>query len=178
LRGQLSIGDWRYNDNVEATIYDDEDQSEIPGLKKTLYLKDVKVGNAAQLTWSASAKWYTPIANLSMDMGYNHIANLYSNLDASSSTFNTPGGEGAVKLPNFWLMDLGISYSIDIKKEGEIRLRANINNLLNTLYINNMSTNIHEDTSNPANNWNGLNMNNQIAWGMGRTWNVSAMYVF
>lgn len=176
LRGQISMGDWRYNSNPIAKVFND-DQQEVPGLSKTLYLEDVKVGNAAQLTWGASAKWHTPITNLSADVTYNHMNNLYHDFDASSSTFNDANNKGAAKLPDFWLMDFGVSYSLDFKKNTGMRFRANVNNVFNTLYINNASSNIHPD-SDQTKNWNGVNMNNYIAWGMGRTWNISATYVF
>ncbi len=176
LRGQVSIGDWRYNSNAEAKIFND-DQQEVPGLSKTLYLENVKVGNAAQLTWGASAKWYTPISNLSIDLTYNNMNNLYHDFDAASSTFNDPDNEGAAKLPNFWLMDAGVNYVLNFKKNQSLRFRANINNVFDALYINNASSNIHPD-SDPSNNWNGVNTNNFMAWGMGRTWNVSAAFNF
>lgn len=176
LRGQISIGDWRYNSNPEAKIFND-DQQEVPGLSKTLYLEDVKVGNAAQLTWGASAKWYTPISNLSIDLTYNHMNNLYHDFDAASSTFNDPENDGAAKLPNFWLMDAGVSYVLNFKNNQSLRFRANINNVFDALYINNASSNILPD-SNASNNWNGVNTSNFIAWGMGRTWNVSAAFNF
>jgi len=45
LKGMVSIGDWKYTKDFDAELFDDNQQSIGTG---TLYLKDAKVGDAAQ----------------------------------------------------------------------------------------------------------------------------------
>src|SRR5690606_24873508 len=104
LNGMLSIGDWKYKENVEASVFDDN-QNLIGS--STLYLQDVKVGDAAQLTTSLGAD-YTIVKNLSVNANWRYVGNLYADFDiAADDTFLTPDNPGALKLPNYNLFDAG-----------------------------------------------------------------------
>ena len=55
-------------------------------------------------------------------------------------------------------------------------LRLNVNNLLNTMYIAESNTNIHMVDG--AAEWNGINTENYVWMGFGRTWNATFRYNF
>ncbi len=62
----LSVGDWRYTKDFTAELFDDNQQSIGTG---TLYLKDAKVGDAAQFVSYLEAD-YKLGSKFSVDLGY------------------------------------------------------------------------------------------------------------
>uniref|UniRef100_UPI0025A24FF9 hypothetical protein n=1 Tax=Klebsiella pneumoniae TaxID=573 RepID=UPI0025A24FF9 len=52
LKGMFSLGDWKWADDVHFTIYDEASK---PIGTYDAYVKDVHVGNSAQLTAALSA---------------------------------------------------------------------------------------------------------------------------
>jgi len=55
-------------------------------------------------------------------------------------------------------------------------LRVNVNNVIDTVYIAESETNIH--TTAGSTTWNGVDVNNSVWFGFGRTWNTSLKYRF
>ena len=75
-------------------------------------------------------------------------------------------------MPAYGLVDLGVTSRVK-----GWTLRLNVNNLLNTTYIAESNTSIHE-SDDPTENWNGINTANSVWFGFGRTWNASLRYNF
>jgi outer membrane receptor protein involved in Fe transport len=171
VNGMFSAGDWFYDSDVDATFIDDA-TNQIVGEGKLL-IKDLKVGDAAQLTWALGAD-VKATENLKFDATYRYADNLYSGFDPGNNyNKNTP----AVKLPSFGLLDLGLTLSTKTNVGKSLSFRLNVNNVLDETYISDMRTNTAAD-ANEANNWNGLNKTNQVYFGFGRTWNASISYKF
>ena len=171
VNGMFSAGDWFYDSDVDATFIDDA-TNQIVGEGKLL-IKDLKVGDAAQLTWALGAD-VKATENLKFDATYRYADNLYSGFDPGNNyNKNTP----AVKLPSFGLLDLGLTLSTKTNVGKSLSFRLNVNNVLDDTYISDMRTNTAAD-ANEANNWNGLNKKNQVYFGFGRTWNASISYKF
>ena len=171
VNGMFSAGDWFYDSDVDATFIDDA-TNQIVGEGKLL-IKDLKVGDAAQLTWALGAD-VKATENLKLDATYRYADNLYSGFDPGNNyNKNTP----AVKLPSFGLLDLGLTLSTKTNVGKSLSFRLNVNNVLDETYISDMRTNTAAD-ANEANNWNGLNKKNQVYFGFGRTWNASISYKF
>ena len=171
VNGMFSAGDWFYDSDVDATFIDDA-TNQIVGEGKLL-IKDLKVGDAAQLTWALGAD-VKATENLKFDATYRYADNLYSGFDPGNNyNKNTP----AVKLPSFGLLDLGLTLSTKTNVGKSLSFRLNVNNVLDETYISDMRTNYAAD-ANEANNWNGLNKKNQVYFGFGRTWNASISYKF
>jgi len=168
FRGMLSVGDWRYTKDFSAELFDDQQQSIGTG---TLYLKDAKVGDAAQLTASLGVDQRIT-KNISMDLDYRFVDGLYADYSITDSEFTNPDNQGALKLPSYGLFDLGVTGRVG---KGWV-VRANINNLLNTTYIAESNSNIHADASSTT--WNGVDTRNSVWFGFGRTWNASLSYNF
>ena len=66
FRGMLSMGDWRYTKDFEAELFDENQQSIGTGV---LYLKDAKVGDAAQFVAAVGLDQKIG-KKVSMDMNY------------------------------------------------------------------------------------------------------------
>jgi len=171
LSAMGSVANWTYNGNVTADVFDDNQQK--IG-ESTLFLDGVKVGDAAQTTFSLGAD-YEFIKGLSADITYLQYANLYADFDVLDSEFQMDNNNGSVKLPSYGLVDFGITYNVNVG-DNLLTLRANVNNLLDTEYIAESSTNIHAAAGDPT--YNGINTNNLVWFGFGRTWNLSAKYSF
>ena len=170
LKGMVSIGDWKYTKDFEAELFDDNQQLIGTG---TLYLKDAKVGDAAQFVSYLEADWR--VNNFNFDVGYRFVDNLYADYSITDSEFTQPGNKGALKLPSYGLVDLGSTWKFKLFGN-DTRLRLNINNLLDTVYIAESNTNIHAADGSPQ--WNGVDTRNSVWFGFGRTWNASLKYRF
>ena len=167
LQGMLSVGDWRYTKDFTSTLFDANNQQIGTG---TLYLKDAKVGDAAQFTSYVSAD-YRLGKKINLDFGYRFVDGLYADYSIVDAVFTTPDNAGALKLPSYGLADLGVT-----ARFGKFTFRTNINNLFDTVYISESETNIHATASSQT--WNGVDVNNSVWFGFGRTWNTSLKYSF
>lgn len=170
LEGMLSIGDWKYTNNFNATLFDDS-QNQIG--TTTLYTDGVKVGDAAQFVGYIGADYR--IDDWSIDAGYRYVDNLYADYSITDEAFTDPDNEGALKLPSYGLVDLGSTYRFDLFGQ-MASLRVNVNNLFNTTYIAESNSNYHASSGDET--WNGINNRNFVWYGFGRTWNVSLKYEF
>jgi outer membrane receptor protein involved in Fe transport len=168
FKGMLSIGDWRYTKDFSAELFDDNQQSVGTG---TLYLKDAKVGDAAQFTMNLGVDQKIT-KNISMDLDYRFVDGLYADYSITDSEFTQPDNAGALKLPSYGLFDLGVTGRIG----NGWTIRANINNLLDETYIAESNTNIH--ATDASTTWNGVDTRNSVWFGFGRTWNASLTYRF
>jgi outer membrane receptor protein involved in Fe transport len=166
LQGMLSIGDWRYTKDFTSELFDANQQSIGTG---TLYLKDAKVGDAAQFTSFVSADYR--LGKLNLDLGYRFVDGLYADYSIVDTVFTTPDNVGALQLPSYGLADLGATLYL-----GKLSARVNINNLFDTVYIAESETNIHADAGSQT--WNGVDVRNSVWFGFGRTWNASLKYRF
>ncbi|MDA9140173.1 TonB-dependent receptor [Flavobacteriaceae bacterium] len=168
LRGMLSIGDWTYTKDFEAELFDDNQQLIGTG---TLYLEGAKVGDAAQfIAYLGIDQRFGE--SLNVDLDYRFVDGLYADYSITDSAFTEANNPGALKLPSYGLVDLGATYTMGMGWS----LRANINNLINTTYIAESNSNIHATAGSET--WNGVDKNNSVWFGFGRTWNLSLRYQF
>ena len=166
----LSVGDWRYTKDFTSELFDANQQSVGTG---TLYLKDAKVGDAAQLTANLSADYR--IGKTNFDVSYRFVDELYADYNIVDDVFKTPDNPGAVKLPSFGLVDAGVTTNFKLFGNNT-SFRVNVNNVLDTTYIAESETNIHATAT--SDTWNGVDVRNSVWFGFGRTWNASLKYRF
>ena len=88
--------------------------------------------------------------------------------------------KGTLKLPSYNLLDVGLSYKLDIGNGQSFTFRGNIYNVLDTIYIAESRTNIHatEQDVIAGNTYKGLHKKNQVYFGYGRTWSASLTFQF
>ncbi|MCT4664347.1 MAG: TonB-dependent receptor [Flavobacteriales bacterium] len=173
----LSLGDWRYGSNgVARTVSDDPANAEKYGdTTQIVYLDGVKVGNVAQTTAGIGLN-YEVTKELSMNANYNYYADMYGNTTRVEAFINEDH-KGAIKLPSYSTVDLGVRYNVELKNGNSIDVNLNVNNVFDKLYIENIRTNNHIETDSEG-QWNGVDVSNQVKWGYGRTWNFGVRYNF
>jgi outer membrane receptor protein involved in Fe transport len=171
VSGMLSVGDWRYTKDFEAELFDENQQSVGTG---TLYLKDAKVGDAAQIT-AYTAVDYRVTKGVNVDLGYRFVDNLYADYSITDSDFTQPDNQGALKLPSYGLVDAGVTARFNLFGQ-DASLRLNVNNLFDTTYIAESNSNIH--ATDGSTTWKGIDTRNYVWFGFGRTWNASLKYSF
>ena len=168
VNGFLSVGNWEFQGNGTKRTFDSDGVEK--GSAQIVELNGFKVGGAAQTTGGVSAD-YKILPILSVDANWNFYKDLYSlgKLDGVP-----------LALPTYNIADLGISINPKLK-EGTylkgISFRINVNNVFNELYLESLNGN-EVASSNPSENWRGLNTNNRGRFGYGRTWNASVKMNF
>jgi iron complex outermembrane receptor protein len=133
VRGSFSIGDWRWqNDLTDVPLFD----GNVPVDSVDLYIKDVKVGDAAQTTAAVGAD-YELFPGFSISGDFTYADNLYSQFDPLQRGTAPAEGETnpqALKLPAFGLFDFGFRYSFPVGNMNA-SLNARMNNAFDTQYI-------------------------------------------
>ncbi|EIJ38018.1 outer membrane receptor for ferrienterochelin and colicins [Galbibacter orientalis DSM 19592] len=176
--GMLSIGNWEYNGNVDASVFD-SGQNLIGNY--TLYLDGVKVGDAAQFT-SRLGIGIMPIEGLRFDASWDRADKLYADFAGDSGNFvnqfGTPDNQGALELPDYNLFDAGLSYKLIVGREKDkaINLRLNVNNVFDTTYISESETNNFAQDGDAT--YRGISTSNRVFFGWGRAWNMTVRYNF
>ena len=165
LKGFASIGDWVFDGTLDSKIYNED--RDLVEESTGDNVDGVKVGGAAQTSFGLGLD-IKVIDNLNFDIDYNYYAKLHSNIGV---------GTESLELPDFGILDLGISYNFSLANNQLLTLRANVFNALGEEYISRAFTAIEADADD-ANNWNGVNKQNRVSFGKTTTWNVSAKYSF
>ena len=204
LNGMLSMGDWFYEGNATGDMFTETNEPIALGGSvsgTTLYLDKVKVGNSAQFTAGAGFT-LKPTDWVSFDAMYRGVRNLYANVNPLNFLYEASGKKGALELPTFGLVDLGLSFKVKMSNAKQyFILRGNVYNLLDKTYIAESNTNTLADLTkeeysslNPtltaaqlttnynnyvsAGNWNGVSQQNQVFFGFGRTWAATLSFNF
>ncbi|UOE52052.1 TonB-dependent receptor [Mucilaginibacter sp. SMC90] len=162
INGMLSYGDWHYtNDAGPSTVYNSQQQA-VKTVNK-VYLKDIKVGDAAQTTAALGAD-IDVLPDLTIGSNYFFYGNYYSQFNFANA--GQPDMH-PYKLPNYSIWNLNGVFRFKIAGLNA-SLIGNVNNLLNTKYI--------------ADSYDGNltgNVNNVLVYyGLGRTFVTSLKIKF
>lgn len=155
VTGMVSLGDWKWKNDVEATITDDAGN-----IEKTIttYAAGLHVGDAAQTTMALMAD-YTFLNRFTAGFTYNYFDRLYASFDPSKRTDPTKRND-AWKLPSFQTLDLNLRYNVKVFGLNTT-LYGNINNLLNEIYISDAIDGSDSDA-----------VSSYVYYSYGRTWNT------
>ena len=162
MRGSFSAGDWRWqNDLIGVPLFDGSTQvGEVD-----LYIKDVKVGDAAQTT-AALGLDYELFDGFSLNGDFTYADNLYARFDPLQRGDAPVGNEGntqALQLPAFGLFDFGFVYRFPL---------GNLNATLNGRMYNAFDTQYVPDALDVDQSI-GENLSNaRVYMGYGRTWTM------
>ena len=165
IKGFASFGDWVYANDVVTRYFDEnlnilkEEAEDVDG---------GMVGDAAQTTWGLGAK-YQIFKNFSIDADWRNYSNLYANVGAVKEN---------LMLPDYDLVDAGISYRMFVGKEKKdnLNFRVNMNNVFDEVYLSELTSNTQAEAGDDT--FNGINTSNRGFFGWGRTWNVTVRYNF
>ncbi len=126
--GMASIGDWRWQNNVENVQIIDENNDVVSTVN--LFIADLKVGDAAQTTMALGANYkLTPETTFTVD--YNYFDNLYARFDPSDRGEIAPD---AWKVPAYGIFDSALRHNLKFGSF-DATLTGRINNVLDTEYI-------------------------------------------
>ncbi|WP_333482298.1 TonB-dependent receptor [Mesoflavibacter profundi] len=161
LTGMASIGDWRWQNNIEdVQIFNEE--NEAVGDPINIFIKDLHVGDAAQTTFALGGNYsLTPETTLTVD--YNYFANLYADFDPSN---RQTVGPDAWEVPAYGIFDTAIRHGFKFGNF-DATLTGRINNIFNTEYISDAFDG-NTSTATTA----------RVYYGFGRTFSVGAKLNF
>ena len=161
ITGMASLGDWRWDSNVENVNILDEDQNIIDTVD--LFIKDLHVSDAAQTTMALGLNYkLSPETTVVLD--YNYYADIYAAYDPSDR--GTLGAPDAWKMPDYGLFDAVISHSFNVGPF-DTTLTARMNNIFDTEYISD------------ARDGSGSIANTALVYfGYGRTFSIGAKLNF
>lgn len=168
LTGFASLGDWKYRGQSTTFVYGDN-QNYLDTTSENL--DKLKVGDAAQTQFGLGMN-YKVIKSISVNANYRYQGDLYSSRVSSVVDDTSTRGSGNLKLPSYNLMDAGISWEHKLTDRNKLTLRFNVNNVFNHIYISEATTNYQADYKG-ADTYKGINVNNQVYFGYGRTWNAT-----
>ncbi|CEN53921.1 TonB-dependent receptor [Capnocytophaga canis] len=167
FNGFVSYGNWEYQDNSLTKTYDDDLQLIN---EKVEDVKGGKVGDSPQFQVGMGFV-LNPIDRLKFDVDWKYNDNLYADIVLKDN----------LKLPSYNLFDAGISYRLPLVKDQSIAFRFNVNNLFDTTYIAEVSSDrgkIYRVDGKTKETYQGLDVRNLVRFGFGRTWNFGITYRF
>lgn len=176
LQGMISVGDWKWNNNVTTDVYNDN--NDLIGTVN-LYTKGLKVGDAAQTTANFSAA-YEIFKGFKARASYYYADNLYANFTPESRSSASNEGVQAWELPAYGLLDGMLSYTVKLKST-KVTFRLNVDNIFDTEYI---AESVDDTKYNPSDATdfrigdNGSGKRNRVYPGFGRTWTIGAKLNF
>ena len=152
----VSIGDWKWlNDIEDAKLYD---ENQVEQGSYDLYIKDLKVGNSAQ-TSMAIGMDYEIFTDLKVGLDFTYYDNLYAEFDPLSRDEISDRAE-SWELPAYGLLDASLRYNFKISNLNAT-FYANINNLFDTEYFS-------EADDGSDHTWES----GEVYYGWGRTWTM------
>ena len=185
LHGMFSYGDYRYKGNATGADFDESNNPVVTTAgSTTLYLDQVKVGGSGnssipQLTASLGAT-VKPISDLSIYGTWRFVGNLYSAVNTNDYKTVARQEQGALRLPDYNLLDLGVSYKLRLRERSQyFTFGANVYNVIDTYYISDASTSLRDgDPDATGVKYKGIDTGNKVFFGAGRTWSASVAFNF
>ena len=130
LGGIVSLGDWRWKGDIEATIYSEIDPTQSVVVKS--YVDGVHVGDAPQNQFGLQGR-YQITKNLYVGGTWVYNSKFYSNFDPSKRT--TPESKiDSYQIPSYYNLDGRVGYDIKVGKT-KVQLAAQGFNLTNVMYL-------------------------------------------
>ena len=172
IRGMVSVGDWRWDENIEAYTYNKDGQAVnrygdvVEALsadhnKVELLIADVHVGDAAQTTASLGMS-YELLDGLKLGV----TSKYYSRLFASVSKINDLDGLDTWQVPDYFMFDANMVYKFKFANLNST-LYFNVDNILDEEYI-------VDARNGSSNDWDTAT----VFYGFGRTWSLGLKIKF
>jgi iron complex outermembrane receptor protein len=156
--GMLSLGDWKWdNDLVDVPVFD-ENQSQVDTI--SLPIDGLRVSDAAQTT-AALGMLYKFWDKTSVTLDYNYFTDLYARIDVLNYANAETRPEDSWKAPSYNTMDFSLRHGFNLG-EFDTTVTFRVNNLFDTEYVADAI-----DASDPL-----------VFFGFGRTFSLSAKIKF
>ncbi|WKN32170.1 TonB-dependent receptor [Porifericola rhodea] len=169
ITAMASLGNWRYTDNFNAEIFDNDRQ---PLGTETLFMEDVKIPDAAQTTLNLGAN-YEAFEGFRVYASYYYADRIYADFDIATDDSFAEEGNQAWQLPSYSLLDGGLSYQFNVSGL-DLTVNLNVNNILDEEYMAESESNVLYDPAREGDMQVGDNGSifNRVYYGFGRTWNA------
>ncbi|APZ45958.1 TonB-dependent receptor [Polaribacter reichenbachii] len=140
ITGMLSLGDWKWDNDILDTAIFDGDQNQVATVD--LLIKDLKVADAAQTT-AALGLLYKFWDKTSITVDYNYFANLYADFNVLGSANFTETGDvkeeseridNTWKAPNYSTFDASLRHGFKLGNF-DTTVTVRVNNIFDTEYI-------------------------------------------
>ena len=176
LEAMATLGNYKYMADITDDTVTTND-GEVIG-SSTLYLEGLRIEDSAQTTARANLV-ISPTDNFYFNISLFHADDIFGGIH-EDSIFDDEYGymdENLVdmQLPAYQLFDAGAAYRFNIGDD-YVKIRLNINNIFDEEYYP-MSTTNYPVTPTSTNH-NGINVDNKVFPGWGRTWNLGFTYQF
>ena len=156
--GMLSLGDWKWdNDLVDVPVFD-ENQSQVATI--SLPIAGLRVSDAAQTT-AALGMLYKFWDKTSVTLDYNYFTDLYARIDVLNYANASTRPDDSWKAPSYNTMDASLRHGFNLG-EFDTTVTFRVNNLFDTEYVADAI-----DASDPL-----------VFFGFGRTFSLSAKIKF
>lgn len=129
LSASGSVGDWRWKNNVEALLYNQENQIVDTVM---VFADGLKVGDAPQ-TQLALSGWLLVLNTIELSGVWNWYDHLYADFDPANRTLASDQSQ-SWRIPAYHTLDMAAAYKMRVSNH-DIRLSISCNNLLNHSYI-------------------------------------------
>jgi outer membrane cobalamin receptor len=129
--GMLSLGDWKWDNNLVDVPIFDENQNQVSTI--SLPISGLRVSDAAQTT-AALGMLYKFWDKTSFTLDYNYFANLYAQIDVLNYANATTTPTDSWKAPNYSTFDASLRHGFDLG-EFDTTVTVRVNNLLDTEYV-------------------------------------------
>jgi outer membrane receptor for Fe3+-dicitrate len=161
LAATLSLGDWKWQNDVSASIYND---NQVLVDSMMVYTKGLYVGDAPQTQLGLSAEYHT-IDGFRLSADWVFYDRLYANFDPVNRN-NPDDSSQPYKIPAYSLIDLYAGYDLKVK-QFPVSLQLSCQNIFNKESIIRGDDGYGHDLE----TFTGF-------WSLGRTFNVSAKISF
>ncbi|MCF6182399.1 TonB-dependent receptor [Lutibacter sp.] len=173
--GMLSLGDWKWDSNVENVQVFDEQQQPV-GNPYNLYIKGLRVGGSAQTT-AALGFDYELMEKTHFTVDYNYYADLYARYSPDGRNDSTLTQQ-PWKMPDYGTFDASIRYGFKIG-DLDATVIGRMNNVFNTQYIPVAQDGSGQGQLGDTDYIAPSSSEAAVVWfGFGRTFNVSAKIKF
>ncbi|MET2986233.1 TonB-dependent receptor [Aureibaculum conchae] len=162
LTGMLSLGDWKWDNDVLGVQVFDEENNPV-GDPIDLYIEGLKVSDAAQTTAALGLNWEI-MDKTYFSVDYNYFGNYYADYDPNDRT--SQGIPQSWKAPDYSTFDASVRYGFDFGPF-DATLTARMNNVFDTEYIADAIDGTNHDAASAL-----------VWYGFGRTFNFSAKLNF
>ncbi|RUT78353.1 TonB-dependent receptor [Ancylomarina longa] len=162
VNGMFSYGDWKYQDDVNFSLYDD---ANVKIGDYSAFIKDVHVGNSAQLTGSVSVS-YEVLPKLRVGADYVYYGNNYSDFDPTNRTNGAEDRVDAWEIPEVGIMDMNFNYRFKIAGL-KASIYGNVYNLFDVSYVSKSADGAGHDAASAL-----------VYYGFGTTWSTGLKIKF
>jgi outer membrane receptor protein involved in Fe transport len=133
IGGLVSIGDWRWDNDVDAEILDENTNEVIDSMH--IYSAGLKVSDAPQTQFGLQARMDLP-KNFRIGASYVYNMNLYAQFEIDQDRDDeTRIGMQPVQLEDYGYLDANLSWNTRARGL-DVRLGLNVQNAMNTIYMN------------------------------------------